>query len=423
MAYAPEVERWRPLVQKYFRPEDVDKALYVIAYESSGNPSIKAGGNEDSYGLFQLNSGGLGAGMSVQARQDPETNVRVAAQAVYGGSGWSPWGEGTEVYDYPYDPKTGKGRFGALGNHPYGGGSGAPQTGRSAVDPQAMQDYRTTMQRLAELDRMYSVSLWLNPQTFEVAKALKLPQPPANIIAEYNSLVDMATELEARGAAGSLDDIAAWYDLHSMGPEAVSAQNAAEKYAREFGARTSAANLAAGELGEQRQRNMDALASQEAWAASGQGNTPKLEGFMAMQPMKSGDELFKDALRRITEGLPDVPGRPLPPPLPSYQSATRKPAQPMNAGVPNNLFPDQNTPFGVPGVLGRPNIPGTLVSARDWAPSFGGGRFPVPNVPAQQGIAAQLESTSPPWWERMQPDQQLVSAQSPIGNLRVPRFY
>lgn len=118
MAYPPEVERWRSLVERYFRPEDVDKALYVIQHESGGNPTIKASvPSEQSYGLFQANiGGGIGTGYTVEQLKDPETNVKIAAQAVYGGSGWSPWGEGV----------TYKGqKFGALGNNPYTPSSGS----------------------------------------------------------------------------------------------------------------------------------------------------------------------------------------------------------------------------------------------------------------------------------------------------------
>jgi len=123
-SYVPSagVEQWRPLVEKYFRPEDVEKALYVMNIESGGQPGA-LGDGVASGGLFQLNDQGLGAGMTNEQKFDPETNIRVAAQAVYGGSGWRPWGEGTEIYDYPYDPSTGLGYFGALGHHPYQAGS------------------------------------------------------------------------------------------------------------------------------------------------------------------------------------------------------------------------------------------------------------------------------------------------------------
>ena len=115
MAYPPEVERWRPLVEKYFKPEDVDKALWVIYHESGGNPQALGDGGA-SGGLFQLNDYGLGAGMSNEQKFDPETNIATAARAVYGGSGWRPWGEGALYNGKP---------FGALGNNPYPGSGGA----------------------------------------------------------------------------------------------------------------------------------------------------------------------------------------------------------------------------------------------------------------------------------------------------------
>lgn len=113
MAYSQSVEQWRPLVAKYFKPEDVDKALYVINGESGGNAGAVGDGGA-SIGLFQLNDNGLGSGLDRAARADPETNIKTAAAAVYGGSGWKPWGEGST-----FNGKT----FGALGNNPYGGTS------------------------------------------------------------------------------------------------------------------------------------------------------------------------------------------------------------------------------------------------------------------------------------------------------------
>lgn len=131
MAYSQSVEQWRSLLSKYFKPEDMDKALYVLQGESGGNPNAIS--NSGGYGLFQLNDGGLGEGYTTAQRLDPETNVRVAAQAVYGGSGWAPWGEGTYGQP-PYDPKTGKGSFGVLGNAPYEGGGGSVPVGNYDAD-------------------------------------------------------------------------------------------------------------------------------------------------------------------------------------------------------------------------------------------------------------------------------------------------
>lgn len=116
MAYSASVEKWRKLVEKYFKPEDVDKALYVIQGESGGNPTI-AGDGGNSIGLFQMNmGGGLGTGSTVEQLSDPEYNIKLAAQAVYGGSGWGPWGEGRLYQGKP---------FGALGNNPYPGSTNA----------------------------------------------------------------------------------------------------------------------------------------------------------------------------------------------------------------------------------------------------------------------------------------------------------
>ena len=108
----PTVEQWRGLVSRHFKPGDVDKALWVMGYESGGDPSASGDGGS-SVGLFQLNDDGLGSGLSQAEREDPEANVRAAAAAVYGGQGWKPWGGDGNTY---------KGRaFGSLGNHPYPG--------------------------------------------------------------------------------------------------------------------------------------------------------------------------------------------------------------------------------------------------------------------------------------------------------------
>lgn len=115
--YPPNVERWRTLVTQIlrevggpqFNPEDINKLLHVIKYESGGDPNI-AGDNGDSIGLTQLNTYGLGSGMTTAQRKDPTTNIRKAAEAIYSNLGWTPWGEGN-LY---------KGQvFGSLGNHPY----------------------------------------------------------------------------------------------------------------------------------------------------------------------------------------------------------------------------------------------------------------------------------------------------------------
>ena len=123
--YPPAVERWRPIVAKYFPPELVDKALYVISHESKGNPSAVGDGGA-ARGLFQIQDNRNFASRPDAAYLDnPENNIKYAAQALGAARGnWKDWGEGTENMA-PYDPKTGKGRFGALGNNPYQGGGNA----------------------------------------------------------------------------------------------------------------------------------------------------------------------------------------------------------------------------------------------------------------------------------------------------------
>lgn len=136
MAYSPEVERWRPLVEKYFPPELVDKALYVIQGESGGNAGIRGDGGV-AIGLFQIHDGtSINGRPTAEQLADPEFNIRYAAQSLGAANGsWGAWGEGTSYNGKP---------FGALGNNPYpgdaGGGSaggamGAQPTGKNYRDP------------------------------------------------------------------------------------------------------------------------------------------------------------------------------------------------------------------------------------------------------------------------------------------------
>lgn len=116
--YAPDVEKWRPLVAKYFKPEDVEKALYVINGESGGNPTIKNSTGSGATGLFQIMPfHGVDAA-------NPETAVQWAASQV-ANHGWSDWGEGVTYQGQP---------FGVLGLTPYGG---QPVATASASAPDA----------------------------------------------------------------------------------------------------------------------------------------------------------------------------------------------------------------------------------------------------------------------------------------------
>lgn len=89
------VEQWRPLVQTYFSPDDVDWAMRVMGCESGGNPDAKNPRSTAS-GLFQ-HLGSLWPGRSSAAGWagssifDPTANVAVAAWLVYQGGGKGHW--------------------------------------------------------------------------------------------------------------------------------------------------------------------------------------------------------------------------------------------------------------------------------------------------------------------------------------------
>lgn len=130
--YSPAVEQWRPLVERYFPPELVDKALWVIQWESGGNPSA-IGDRGNAVGLYQIHHGGVVAGRpSAGQLADPETNIRFAAEGLGAARGrWTDWGEGSLYQGRP---------FGALGNHPYPGNNGyRPAAQAAAAAPQPVK--------------------------------------------------------------------------------------------------------------------------------------------------------------------------------------------------------------------------------------------------------------------------------------------
>ena len=99
-AAADPVERWRPLVERYFAEERVAEALSIIACESNGDPSI-TNPRSSAAGLFQFISGtwehaSEQAGFGGASALDPEANVAAAAWLVddslsAGRSAWVHW--------------------------------------------------------------------------------------------------------------------------------------------------------------------------------------------------------------------------------------------------------------------------------------------------------------------------------------------
>jgi len=88
---ADPVERWRPLVEEHFPPEEIEVALCVIRNESAGNPTAD-NPRSSATGLFQILASLWSDqyGVSYQQLLDPEVNTRVA-RAIWDESGWTAW--------------------------------------------------------------------------------------------------------------------------------------------------------------------------------------------------------------------------------------------------------------------------------------------------------------------------------------------
>jgi len=89
------VEKWRPLVAKYFEADQIDNALKIMNAESGGNPkahNLNHQTRDNSYGLFQINLYGGLAKSRPQGWQllDPEFNVKYAAE-LQGKQSWKIW--------------------------------------------------------------------------------------------------------------------------------------------------------------------------------------------------------------------------------------------------------------------------------------------------------------------------------------------
>lgn len=88
-------EGWRPIVELYFEPRHVSRALRVMRCESGGDPLAKNPTSTAS-GLFQH----LASQWATRAERagwghadvfDPQANIAVAAWLVYEGGGWGHW--------------------------------------------------------------------------------------------------------------------------------------------------------------------------------------------------------------------------------------------------------------------------------------------------------------------------------------------
>ncbi len=80
------VERWRPLVEQYFRAEFVEEALWVMNCESGGNPDAR-NSRTGAAGLFQFMprtwaTASAGAGFGGASPYDGEANIASASWLV-----------------------------------------------------------------------------------------------------------------------------------------------------------------------------------------------------------------------------------------------------------------------------------------------------------------------------------------------------
>lgn len=88
---ADDIERWRPLVSRYFPPEEVDRALCIIGHESNGDPDAD-NPRSSARGLFQV-LGSLWAphyGIDRTDLYDPIINTRIAVD-IWKDHGWGAW--------------------------------------------------------------------------------------------------------------------------------------------------------------------------------------------------------------------------------------------------------------------------------------------------------------------------------------------
>jgi hypothetical protein len=91
------VERWGPLVATYFRPEDVDRALCLMDFESSGDPEAR-NPISGAAGLMQVMPFWAGHfGYATDALFDPHVNLEIAAwiRDQHGWNAWSPYVRGS----------------------------------------------------------------------------------------------------------------------------------------------------------------------------------------------------------------------------------------------------------------------------------------------------------------------------------------
>lgn len=426
MQFPPAVERWRSTVAKYFPPELVDKALYVIQGESGGDPNAVGDGGS-ARGLFQIqDSRNFSSRPDAAFLDNPENNIAYAAQQLgAAGGNWSAWGEGTTFNGKP---------FGALGNNPYPGDGG----GTSMPSSDWYTRYAAVYNRWAPLSDKYAATQGLGgavtyvPGVGLVAGAQEVTDPttgsstvdPATGTVmmteqEYNDFMsldrqlgDLETEYEKDGG-GNLDDAIkrATFD-YNTDPRNIDAQNAANKFSREMDVRHEAAGIAADRLSQQQADQKDAVKSfNDFISGPSWGQT-----FMAPSTnLPTADDLFRQAVDTVKKGLPDVPDAPY------YSDAARAAgsgSMPSIAGIRSGLDSERGKTSGgsfagrifgpiSAAVNAAKNAPAAKPTSRasfiDADLSANRNRAPkVPTIPGTKPLPNLASATTIPWISRAQ---------------------
>lgn len=327
MAYSAQVEQWRPLVEKYFPPELVDKALYVIQGESSGDPN-RPGDGGAARGLFQIqDSRNFPNRPDAAYLDDPENNIRYAAEVLGAAGGdWSAWGEGTEKYDHPYDPATGTGYFGALGHNPYPGGGGGASYSSEQL-PFGEKEYLEKYVRYQTLLDQYKRSqstvdpLTGAPQEFD-----------PNLLNEMFTLEYELSEydrIKSEGGTGLDDELARLDYWNKNNPALIDAQNSANEWARQQTLNDMAQSGTRSAMQEQRLTQDSANAETAAYKGSSVFTAPM--GFrVGATDLPTEDEVFAKQMEMASSKLPEVKPIPYAAPYP-VQQAARAPSAPTQS--------------------------------------------------------------------------------------------
>ena len=307
--YSPQVERWRPLVAKYFPPELVDKALYVIQGESGGNPVIRGDGGV-AIGLFQIQDNRNFAGRpSAEQLEDPEFNIRYAAQQLGAASGkWTDWGEGSTYNGQP---------FGALGHNPYPGDSGDYSQVSNTWDatqqlPFSQQEYQQKVARYLYLESKLNNYDPYDQESYDGDYDADL-QEWSQVAAEIQAY-DTAL---ARGGTGIDDEIARGRYQWETDPRRIDAENSANAWARQQQINQQALASTQNDLAEQRLTQDSANAETQAYKQSSIFGAPM--GFrVGATDLPTEEELFQKNIDRASKNLPEVTPIPYAPPLGAF---------------------------------------------------------------------------------------------------------